>query len=93
MRRSTHHPRIKQLTPRPTPASPIHPPVLLPSCAVPPPYMRNTRAAAPPDFYPQNEGAAAQGRRWEGVGKEKERRRGGSRRGASRRYVLRETGE
>ena len=68
MRRSTHHPRIKQLTPRPTPASPIHPPVLLPSCAVPPPYMRNTRAAAPSDFTAKSEGAAAKVRRWWGDG-------------------------
>ena len=43
-------------------------PVLLRTCAVYAPYMRNTRAAAPPDFTPHTEGAAALGRRGAGAG-------------------------
>ena len=37
-------------------------------CAVPSPYMRNTRAAAPSDFAVKSEGAAALVGRWYGGG-------------------------
>ena len=43
-------------------------PVLLRTCAVYAPYMRNTRAAAPSDFTAKSEGAAAMVRRWYGDG-------------------------
>ena len=51
-----------------TPHLPLHPLSMRPYCAVPSPYMRNTRAAAPSDFGMKSEGAAAQVGRWYGDG-------------------------
>ena len=50
-------------------------------CAVPSPYMRNTRAAAPSDFTAKSEGAATVVGRWYGGGGGEGKGRAGGRRG------------
>jgi len=62
MPRIAHYPRIERFNPRPTPASPAHSPVLLPTCAVPSPYQGRCTLG----FHAKIRGCSGAGRRMVG---------------------------